>query len=235
MVANAAAASRNAWVRATKSVSVLSSAIAPRVPATTRPTRPSAATRSTFSAAFEISMARRRSTAASRSPCVSAIAFLQAITPAPVLSLSALTRVTSMLAMSTAGYLSLKIGVDELEQRSSHGDAACNDYLQTGALFVVDRVDAQGIVSFRPAFDRGHQCARHTAGGIEVDGLNLHDARNLDMTMKRLALGPCRRRGVPRQRLQILACNPILLADSDRPEPAVADVVPHRPHVQAEE
>jgi hypothetical protein len=100
MLANAAAAFRNASVRETKSVSVFSSATAPCVPSTTRPTSPSAETRLTLLAAFAISTVRSRSTAASKSPWVSVSAFLQSITPAPVLSLSFLMRVALISVMS---------------------------------------------------------------------------------------------------------------------------------------
>ncbi len=87
-------------MRAAKSVSVLSSTIAPVLPSTTRPTSPSAATRLVFADAFDASAARRRSTAASKSPCVSTSAFLQAITPAPVFSRRVFTSVLLIPAMS---------------------------------------------------------------------------------------------------------------------------------------
>ena len=54
-------------------------------------TRPSAATRSLFLAAFEMPLERSQSMAASMSPPVSCSAFLQSIMPAPDLSRSSLT------------------------------------------------------------------------------------------------------------------------------------------------
>jgi len=42
------------------------------------------------------------------------------------------------------------------------------------------------------------------------------------------------RRWMSRQRLQMLTGDPILLADPDRRELAVADVIPYGPHVQTE-
>src|SRR6185295_9742761 len=67
-----------------------------------------------------------------------------------------------------------------------------------------------------------------------VDRLNLHDARNLDVTTRRLAAGAGRRGRMAGQGLQVPAGNPILLANPDRPEPAAADVISHGPHVEAE-
>src|SRR3546814_1058656 len=64
-------------LRATKSVSELTSTAAPAVPSTTTPTRPSVATRPDFLAAAARPLVRSQSTAASRSPFVSFSAFLQ--------------------------------------------------------------------------------------------------------------------------------------------------------------
>src|SRR5215471_9084185 len=81
----------NRSLRATKSVSELTSTTAPLVPARTAPIRPSAATRPAFLAAFASPFLRSQSTPASMSPPVSFNAALQSIMPAPVFSRSSLT------------------------------------------------------------------------------------------------------------------------------------------------
>src|SRR3546814_654476 len=84
---------------ATKSVSLLTSTIAPRVPSVATPTRPSAATRPAFLAAAARPLVRSQSIDASMSPWFSASAFLQSIMPAPVRSRSSLTRAAVISAM----------------------------------------------------------------------------------------------------------------------------------------
>src|SRR5207344_970231 len=103
-----------------------------------------------FCAALEASAARRRSTAASKSPCVSASAFLQAMTPAPVLSRSVFTRVALIPAMLSP-LLRLQEKGNEFEQRGRRRNAADQDHLQPFALPVVDRVDSQRTVRRRAA------------------------------------------------------------------------------------
>src|SRR5437762_11139720 len=76
----------NCSLRATKSVSELTSTIAALLAATAIPIKPSAATRPAFFAAFERPFLRSQSTAVSTSPLVSLRACLQSIMPAPVLS-----------------------------------------------------------------------------------------------------------------------------------------------------
>ena len=93
----------NAWkvsLRATKSVSALTSTTAPRLPFR-RPRRPgpSAATRPAFFAAAARPLVRSQSTASSISPSVSLSAFLQSIMPAPVLSRSSFTIAAVIAAM----------------------------------------------------------------------------------------------------------------------------------------
>src|SRR5918995_786738 len=98
-----AASPTNFWkmsLRPTKSVSALTSMTAPRVPLTTTPTRPSAATRPAFLAAADRPLVRSQSIAFSRSPATSPSAFLQSIMPAPVFSRSSLTREAVISAMS---------------------------------------------------------------------------------------------------------------------------------------
>src|SRR5438067_2647054 len=91
----------NRSLRATKSVSELTSTTAPATPRVATPTRPSAATRPAFFAAAARPFLRSQSTAASRSPPLSPSARLQSIIPAPVLSRNSLTSaaVTSAIAL----------------------------------------------------------------------------------------------------------------------------------------
>ena len=72
------------WLRATKSVSLLTSTRAPRRPAASSPIRPWEATRPAFLAAAASPFLRSQSTAASKSPADSVSAVLQSIMPAPV-------------------------------------------------------------------------------------------------------------------------------------------------------
>ncbi len=81
----------NRSLRATKSVSELTSTTTPLVPLMATPTRPSAATRSAFFAALDRPFLRSQSTAASTLPEVSPSAALQSIIPAPVISRRSLT------------------------------------------------------------------------------------------------------------------------------------------------
>src|SRR5260221_3331895 len=81
----------NRSLRATKSVSELTSTTTPFVPWTSKPIRPSAATRPAFLAALDRPFFRSQSCAAVKSPSVSLSAALQSIMPAPVDSRSSLT------------------------------------------------------------------------------------------------------------------------------------------------
>ena len=84
----------SAWksgLRATKSVSELTSTMTARLPSLATAMRPSAATRPAFLAALARPLVRSQSTAASMSPLVSVSAALQSIMPAPVLSRSSFT------------------------------------------------------------------------------------------------------------------------------------------------
>ena len=89
----------NRSLRATKSVSELTSTTTPLVPLTATPIRPSAATRPAFLAALERPFLRSQSTAASMSPPVSLSAALQSIMPAPVVSRRSLTICAVILAI----------------------------------------------------------------------------------------------------------------------------------------
>src|SRR5580704_7105844 len=89
----------NRSLRATKSVSELTSTTTPLVAPTAAPIRPSAATRPAFLAALASPFLRRWSTAFSMSPSVSASADLQSIMPAPVRSRSSLTIGAVILAI----------------------------------------------------------------------------------------------------------------------------------------
>src|SRR5271169_6844770 len=89
----------NRSLRATKSVSELTSTRMPLLPAMATPIRPSAATRPAFLAALDSPFLRSQSTAASRLPPLSLSAALQSIMPAPVWSRSSLTMPALMFAM----------------------------------------------------------------------------------------------------------------------------------------
>ena len=89
----------NRSLRATKSVSELTSTTTPFLPLTAAPVRPSAATRPAFLAAFARPFLRSQSTAASMLPSFSPSAALQSIMPAPVASRSSLTICAEMLAI----------------------------------------------------------------------------------------------------------------------------------------
>src|SRR5262249_22875969 len=92
----------NCALRATKSVSVLTSTMAPaRSPAMT-PISPSAATRPALLAALERPFLRSQSTASCMWPLVSVSAVLQSIMPAPVFSRSCVTRLADMVVMACA-------------------------------------------------------------------------------------------------------------------------------------
>ena len=98
-----AIAAASAWksgLRATKSVSELSSIMTARLPSATTATRPSAATRPAFLAALARPLVRSQSMAASISPPVSVSAALQSIMPAPVWSRSSFT-IPAVIAMSS--------------------------------------------------------------------------------------------------------------------------------------
>ena len=90
----------NCSLRATKSVSELTSTMAATLPAAVTPTRPSAATRPAFLAAFDRPFLRSQSMAFSMSPSVSVSAALQSIMPAPVLSRSSFTMLALIVVMS---------------------------------------------------------------------------------------------------------------------------------------
>ena len=95
-----AASAWNSVLRATKSVSELSSIMTARLPSVATATRPSAATRPAFLAALARPLVRSQSMAASISPPVSVSAALQSIMPAPVWSRSSFT-IPAVIAMSS--------------------------------------------------------------------------------------------------------------------------------------
>ena len=89
----------NCSLRATKSVSELTSTTTPLLPEVSAPIRPSAATRPAFLAAFDRPFLRSQSCAAGMSPEVSVSAALQSIMPAPVNSRSSLTIAAEIVAI----------------------------------------------------------------------------------------------------------------------------------------
>ena len=91
----------NCSLRATKSVSELTSTTAPLLPLVSMPIRPSAATRPAFLAAFDRPFLRSQSTAASMSPLASVSAALQSIMPAPVFSRRSFTRLAEIVMART--------------------------------------------------------------------------------------------------------------------------------------
>src|SRR5262249_5628709 len=92
----------NCSLRATKSVSELTSTTTPLVPLVSAPIRPSAATRPAFLAALERPFFRSQSWAAVISPLVSVRAALQSIMPAPVDSRNSLTIWALIFAIGSA-------------------------------------------------------------------------------------------------------------------------------------
>src|SRR6202158_914395 len=89
----------NCSLRATKSVSELTSTTTPLIPSVTAPIRPSAATRPAFFAAFDRPFLRSPSIAACMSPSFSASACLQSIMPTPVVSRRSLTIAAVIVAI----------------------------------------------------------------------------------------------------------------------------------------
>src|ERR1700732_4465465 len=89
----------NCSLRATKSVSELTSTTTPLVAEVSAPIRPSAATRPAFLAAFDRPFLRSQSIAACMSPSFSASACLQSIMPAPVVSRRSLTIAAVIVAI----------------------------------------------------------------------------------------------------------------------------------------
>src|ERR1700716_4360433 len=86
-------------LRATKSVSELTSTTTPLVPDVSAPISPSAATRPDFFAAFDKPFLRSQSIAACMSPSFSASACLQSIMPTPVVSRRSLTIAAVIVAI----------------------------------------------------------------------------------------------------------------------------------------
>src|ERR1700730_13615722 len=89
----------NCSLRATKSVSELTSTTTPLMPAVCTPIRPSAAIRPAFFAAFDSPFLRSQSIAACMSPSFSASACLQSIMPMPVVSRRSLTIAAVIVAI----------------------------------------------------------------------------------------------------------------------------------------
>src|SRR5713226_2735735 len=89
----------NCPLRATKSVSELTSTRTPLMPTVFTPIRPSAATRPAFFAAFDRPFLRSQSIAAWMSPSFSASACLQSIMPTPVVSRRSLTIAAVIVAI----------------------------------------------------------------------------------------------------------------------------------------
>src|SRR5215831_10719918 len=89
----------NCSLRATKSVSELTSTMAPAWSLAATPMSPSAATRPALLAAFDSPFLRSQSMAPSMSPLTSVSAILQSIMPAPVLSRSSFTRLAVIVVM----------------------------------------------------------------------------------------------------------------------------------------
>src|ERR1700677_354820 len=89
----------NCSLRATKSVSELTSTTTPLGPAVSAPIRPSAATRPAFLAAFDSPFLRSQAIAACMSPAFSVSACLQSIMPTPVVSRRSLTIAAVIVAI----------------------------------------------------------------------------------------------------------------------------------------
>src|SRR5262249_29847060 len=111
----------NCSLRATKSVSELTSTMAPACSSAPTPMSPSAATRPALFAAFDKPFLRSQSTALSMSPLTSVSASLQSIMPAPVLSRSSFTRLAVIVVMDRSFGLIAGLGrEDEGQDGRSH-------------------------------------------------------------------------------------------------------------------
>src|SRR5690242_16780497 len=121
--ARSATFATNFWkvsLRATKSVSALTSITAPTLPLTATPMSPSAAVRPAFFAAAAKPFLRSQSTAFSRLPSVSDSARLQSIMPAPVFSRSSLTspaEISAILASVLGVGLCFGVGAARIAMR----------------------------------------------------------------------------------------------------------------------
>src|SRR3974377_442436 len=104
-------------LRATKSVSELTSTMMPFVLLTLTPIKPSAATRPAFLAAFDRPFLRSQSIAASMSPLFSTSAALQSIMPAPLVSRSSLTIAAVISAITL--FLKFSAGAQQLRRYPS--------------------------------------------------------------------------------------------------------------------
>ena len=115
----------NCSLRATKSVSELTSTTTPLAPDVTAPIRPSAATRPAFLAAFDRPFLRSQSCAAVMSPLVSVSAALQSIMPAPVDSRSSLTIAAVIVAIVEYPSCLLAAGAARALRRAAVSSREC--------------------------------------------------------------------------------------------------------------
>jgi len=125
----------NLSLRATKSVSELTSTNAPLLPSVVAPINPSAATRPAFLAACASPLVRSQSMAASISPSDSVRAFLQSIMPAPVVSRSSFT-IAAVIVVIACPYLRVcavrvrksicEVGPSETQAASAIKALACS-------------------------------------------------------------------------------------------------------------
>src|SRR5205823_1095809 len=115
----------NCSLRATKSVSELTSTTTPLAPDVTAPIRPSAATRPAFLAAFDRPFLRSQSCAACMSPPVSVRAALQSIMPAPVDSRSSLTIAAVIVAIVEYPSCLLAAGAARALRRAAVSSREC--------------------------------------------------------------------------------------------------------------
>src|SRR5215212_11483059 len=116
----------NCSLRATKSVSELTSTTTPLAPEVTAPIRPSAATRPAFLAAFDRPFLRSQSCAAGMSPAVSVRAALQSIMPAPVDSRSSLTIAAEIVAIFEYPSCLLATGAARALRRAAVSSRECS-------------------------------------------------------------------------------------------------------------
>src|SRR4051812_13797959 len=116
----------NCSLRATKSVSELTSTTTPLAPEVTAPIRPSAATRPAFLAAFDRPFLRSQSCAAGMSPPVSVRAALQSIMPAPVDSRSSLTIAAEIVVIVEYPSCLLATGAARALRRAAVSSRECS-------------------------------------------------------------------------------------------------------------
>ena len=104
----------------------------------------------------------------------------------------------------------------EFLDQAKHADgrfrAAADEHLQSCALLVIGGVDSQRVVLLARRFGGRHQHVGQTADRVGTDRVDLDDARDVDVSGTPDGLERAR---PARQRVEVFARNPILLADAN--------------------